>query len=94
MVGGSNDNGGIGAAWMFTRSGGYWTQDKSLVGTGVAAKAAPSASVDRSIVMVGRSNDNGGAGAATVFTRRGGGSDSQELATPSTTSHPAVNFEE
>jgi hypothetical protein len=94
MVGGSNDNGGIGAAWMFTRSGGYWTEDKGPVGTGVAAKVAPSASVDRSIVMVGRSNDNGGAGAATVFTRRGGGSDSQELARPSTTSNPAVNFEE
>ena len=61
MVGGSNDNGGIGAAWMFTRSGGYWTEDKSLVGTGVAANAVPSASVDSSIVMVGRSNDNGGA---------------------------------
>ena len=30
MVGGSNDNGGVGAAWMFTRSGGYWTQDKKL----------------------------------------------------------------
>ena len=94
MVGGSNDNGGIGAAWMFTRSGGYWTEDKSPVGTGVAAKAAPSASVDSTIVMVGRSNDNGGARAATVFTRRGGGSDSQELARPSATSNPAVNFEE
>jgi hypothetical protein len=94
MVGGSNDNGGVGAAWMFTRGGGYWTEDKSLVGTGVAAKAAPSASVDSSIVMVGRSNDNGGARAATVFTRRGGGSDSQELARPSATSNPAVNFEE
>src|SRR5262245_2854619 len=28
------------------------------------------------------------------FTRRGGGSDSQELARPSTTSNPAVNFED
>jgi hypothetical protein len=28
MVGRSNDNGGIGAAWMFTRSGGYWTQEQ------------------------------------------------------------------
>ena len=72
----------------------YWTDDKSPVGTGVASKAAPSASVDSSIVMVGRSNDNGGARAATVFTRRGGGSDSQELARPSATSNPAVNFEE
>ena len=94
MLGASNDNGGLGAAWVFTRGGGYWTEDKNLVGIGVAAKAAPSASVDRSIVMVGRSNDNGGAGAATVFTRRGGGSDSQELARPSATSNPAVNVEE
>jgi hypothetical protein len=97
MIGGSNDNGGVGAAWVFTRGGGYWTEDKNLVGTGAAPKAAPSASVDSSIVMVGRSNDNGGAGAATVFTRRGGGSDSQELARPSATSNPAnpaVNFEE
>ena len=92
ILGGFADDGGV--ALVFTRSGGYWTEDKSPVGTGVAAKAAPSASVDRSIVMVGRSNDNGGAGAATVFTRRGGGSDSQELARPSTTSNPAVNFEE
>ena len=94
MLGASNDNGGLGAAWVFTRGGGYWTEDKNLVGIGVAAKAAPSASVDSSIVMVGRSNDNGGAGAATVFTRRGGGSDSQELARPSATSNPAVNVEE
>ena len=94
MLGASNDNGGLGAAWVFTRGGGYWTEDKNLVGIGVAAKAAPSASVDSSIVMVGRSNDSGGAGAATVFTRRGGGSDSQELARPSATSNPAVNFDE
>jgi hypothetical protein len=92
MLGASNDNGGLGAAWVFTRGGGYWTENKNLVGTSVAAKAAPSASVDGSIFMVGRSNDNGGAGAATVFTRRGGGS--QELARPSATSNPAVHFEE
>jgi hypothetical protein len=39
MLGASNDNGGLGAAWVFTRGGGYWTE---VVGTGVAAKAAPS----------------------------------------------------
>jgi hypothetical protein len=94
ILGASNDNGGVGAAWVFTRSGGYWTQDKNLVGTGAAASAAPSASVDSSIVMVGRSNDNGGAGVATVFTRSGGGSDPQELARPSAPSNPRVNFEE
>jgi hypothetical protein len=77
ILGASNDNGGVGAAWVFTRSGSYWSQDKHLVGSGAAAKAALPASVDSSIVIVGRSNDNGGTGAATVFTRRGGGSDSQ-----------------
>jgi hypothetical protein len=85
---GSNDNGGLGAAWVFTRGGGYWTE---VVGTGVAAKAAPSNS---SIVMVGRPNDNGGAGAATVFTRRGGGSDSQEPPRPPAPSNPALTLEE
>src|SRR5512133_2531911 len=68
--------------------------EHALVGTGAAASAAPSASVDSSIVMVGRSNDNGGAGVATVFTRSGGGSVPQELARPSAPSNPRVNFEE
>jgi hypothetical protein len=94
IVGASNDNGGVGAAWVFTPSRGYWSQDKHLIGSGAAAKAASSASVDSSIVMVGRSNDNGGAGVAPVFTRSGGGSDSQDLARPSITSNPAVNYEE
>src|SRR5438067_66207 len=93
MVGRTAYDGGVGAAWVFTRSGGYWSQDKHLVGSG-AAKALPSASVDSSVDMVGRSNDNSGAGAATVFTQRGGGSDSQELARPSAPSDPAVSFEE
>jgi hypothetical protein len=79
MLGASNDNGGVGAAWVFTRIGDYWTQDKNLVGSGVAAKAAPSASVDSNIVIVDRSNQ-------TVFT--------QELARPSALSSPGVNFEE
>jgi hypothetical protein len=90
ILGASNDNGGVGAAWVFTRSGSYWSQDKHLVGSGAAATAALPASVD----SVGRSNDNGGTGAATVFTCRGGGSDSQVLARPSAPSDPAVNFEE
>ena len=98
MLGASNDNGGLGAAWVFTRGGGYWTEDKNLAGTGVAAKAAPSAPVNSSIVMVDRSvdrsSDNADAGAAKVFIRRGGSSHPQELARPSATSNPAANFEE
>src|SRR5580704_5712534 len=35
IVGGFNDNGGLGAAWVYTRSGGVWTQQGGkLVGTG------------------------------------------------------------
>jgi hypothetical protein len=94
MLGASNDNGGLGAAWVFTRGGGYWTEDKNLADTGAAAKAAPSGPVGSSIMMVGGSNESGDAGAATVSTRRGDGSASQELARPSATSNPAVNFDE
>ena len=91
MVGGSNDNGGIGAAWVFTRSGGDWTQDKNLVGTGAVGKSAPSVALSAdSTIMVGRSNDNGGVGAASVFTRSGDGSDSQEPPRPSAPSNQAV----
>jgi len=95
MVGGSNDNGGIGAAWIFTRGGGYWTQDKNLVSTGSVAKSAPSvASAEDSTIMVDRSNDNGSVGAASVFTRSGDGSDSQEPPRPSVPPNQAVSLEE
>ncbi len=94
MLGASNDNGGLGAAWVFTRGGSYWTEDKNLADTGTAAKAAPAGPVGSSIMMVGGSNESGDAGAATVSTRRGDGSASQELARPSATSTPAVNFDE
>jgi hypothetical protein len=93
MVGGSNDNGGVGAAWMFTRSGGHWTQDKNLVGIGAVGKSAPSiASADDSIVIVGRSNDSGGIGEASVFTRSDGGS--REPQRPPPPYNPAVSLEE
>ena len=50
MVGGSNDNGGIGAVWVFARSSGGWSQDKKLIGTGAMGKSTPSValSADRS----------------------------------------------
>jgi hypothetical protein len=69
-----------GAASVSIRSGGHWTQDERLVGTGAAGTSAPSVamSADGSIAMVGGSNDNGGVGAAWVFTRNGGGSDYNE----------------
>jgi hypothetical protein len=45
MVGGSNDNGGIGAAWVFSRSGGGWSQDKKLIGNDAIGKSTPSVAV-------------------------------------------------
>ena len=73
MVGGYDDNGGAGAAWVWTRSGGVWTQHGSkLVGTGAAGAAYQGASVslstDGNTAMVGGYSDNGGAGAVWVFT--------------------------
>jgi hypothetical protein len=77
MVGGYNDNGGAGAAWVFTFSGGVWTQQGSkLVGTGAVGHAAQGFRValsgDGSTAMVGGYNDDGGVGAAWVFTQSAG----------------------
>jgi hypothetical protein len=71
IVGGFAED--AGAALVFSRRGGHWTQDEQLIGAGAVGKSAPSValSADGSIVMVGGSNDNGGVGAAWMFTRRG-----------------------
>ncbi|MEO8037072.1 MAG: hypothetical protein ABI837_21780, partial [Acidobacteriota bacterium] len=39
IVGASADNSNIGAAWVWTRSAGVWTQQSKLVGSGAAGKA-------------------------------------------------------
>jgi hypothetical protein len=76
IVGGLSDNQGVGAAWVFTRSGGAWAQQGAkLVGTG-AVKAAQGSSValsaDGNTAIVGGRGDNQNVGAAWVFTRNGG----------------------
>lgn len=46
IVGGGHDNGGIGAAWVYTRSGRVWIQQGSkLVGTGAVGNADQGISV-------------------------------------------------
>src|SRR5262245_748280 len=78
IVGGVGDNGFIGAAWVFTRSGGVWTQEgPKLVGGGVGGGfanqgASVALSGDGNTAIVGGNNDNGFVGAAWVFTRSGG----------------------
>jgi hypothetical protein len=79
LVGGPADNllssGSVGAAWVFTRSGGVWSQQgPKLFGTGAAGDAFQGASVALSAdgntaVLGGPSDDR--VGAAWVFTRSG-----------------------
>jgi hypothetical protein len=76
IVGGPVDNDGVGAAWVFTRSGGVWSQQgPKLVGTGAANPAAQGVSValsgDGNTAIVGGFEDDGD-GAAWVFTRSAG----------------------
>ena len=97
MVGGFNDNGGVGAAWVFTHSGGHWIQDRKLVGTdaGSEAQSAPSVALPTdSSSVVGGSNDSSGAGAAPVFTRSSSDPDYQEPPGPPMLSNPALHLEE
>src|SRR5665213_3609643 len=79
IVGGPYDNGIAGAAWVWTRSGGIWTQQgKKLVGSGGEGHAyaqqgeSVSLSADGNTVIVGGIGDNGNVGAAWVWTRSGG----------------------
>ena len=77
LVGGVNDNAGAGAAWVFTRSAGIWTQQgPKLVGSGAIGAANQgqclTLSADGNTALIGGANDNGGLGAAWIFTRNGG----------------------
>jgi hypothetical protein len=77
IVGGSGDNGNVGAAWVWTRSGGIWTQQGTkLVGSNPGGSAQQGASValssDGNTAIVGGYFDQGGAGAVWVWTRSAG----------------------
>jgi hypothetical protein len=67
---------GVGAAWVFTRSGGVWSQQGKLVGTGAIGPAGQGSSValsgDGSTAIIGGPGDNRGIGATWVFTLSGG----------------------
>jgi CARDB/Carboxypeptidase regulatory-like domain len=74
IVGGDADNGGAGAAWIWTRSGGVWSQGPKLVGSGAVVSTFGSGqgcgvalSADGNTAMVGGWNDTG----TWVFTRSG-----------------------
>jgi hypothetical protein len=75
IVGGSADSSGAGAAWIFTRSNGAWTEQAKLVGTGATGSAlqgiAVALSGDGNTALVGGYGDTADNGAAWVFVRSG-----------------------
>lgn len=76
IVGGYADDSYNGAAWIFTRNAGVWSQQgNKLVGTGAIGQSyqgmSVSISADGNTAVVGGHNDNNGVGAAWVFSRSG-----------------------
>jgi hypothetical protein len=76
LVGGSADNSLQGAAWVFTRSGGTWTQQgNKIVGTGFVGSARQGSSVglsaDGNTAVIGGFGDDSNKGAMWVFKRNG-----------------------
>jgi hypothetical protein len=76
LVGGWNDDRRKGAAWVFTRSGGVWSQQGKLTagsesesGAGFGTSVALSA--DGNTALIGAPGDDNRNGAAWVFTRTG-----------------------
>jgi len=78
VVGGSSDNGGAGAAWVYTCSRGVWSQQAKLVGIDAARPSNEeqgfpvSLSADGNTAIVGAPGDNLNVGAAWVYTRSDG----------------------
>jgi len=79
-IGASSDANGVGATWVFTRSGTTWTQQgNKLVGSGYALESngfigqgySVGLSFDGNTLAVGGYGDNNGVGATWVFTRSG-----------------------
>lgn len=77
VVGGNSDGNQVGAVWIWTRSGGVWSQQGSkLVGSGAVGASnqgfAVAISADGNTVLAGGLGDNGFVGAAWVWIRIGG----------------------
>lgn len=75
--GGYDDDNGIGATWIFTRSVGIWTQQGSkLIGTGAVGNASQGSCVslsgDGNTLASGAYNDDDEIGAVWIFTRSAG----------------------
>jgi hypothetical protein len=78
VVGGAGDNHNSGAVWIFSRSGGQWTQqgDKLVPSDSAGSPSlhgnAVAVSADGNTAIVGGRTDSGGVGAAWVYARKAG----------------------
>jgi PKD repeat protein len=74
LVGGSGNDSGVGAAWVFTRSGSTWVQQERLTGAGESGEgdfgSSVALSADGDTALIGAPGD-GHIGAAWVFKRSG-----------------------
>jgi hypothetical protein len=75
LIGGSQFGGGLGAVWVFTRSGSGWTQATRIVGPGPVGAQAFGVSIglsaDGNTAVIGASFYNNRIGAAYVYRRSG-----------------------
>jgi FG-GAP repeat len=72
LIGGNQDNGFAGAAWVFTRSRGGWRQQGPKLTGGADFGFSVALSADGSTALIGANNDLGQSGSAMVFTRSHG----------------------
>jgi FG-GAP repeat len=77
LIGGPRDGGGTGAAWVFTQSGGKWTQQgEKLTGGGESGDGEFGYSVvlasEGNTALIGGPEDDAGVGAVWVFSRSAG----------------------
>ncbi len=75
LIGARRDDGGIGAAWVFTRSGTSWPAGTELTGAGELGDGefgySVALSADAEVALIGARLDAGDVGAAWLFTRSG-----------------------
>jgi IPT/TIG domain len=77
LIGAANDDGGNGAAWVFTRAGGVWTQQGQKLTGGIESGpgelgAAVALSADGDTALLGAPREYSGTGAAWVYTQSAG----------------------
>ena len=75
LIGDNNDNGAVGAVWVFTRTGSSFTQQQELTGGGESGGGqfgrTVALSADGNTALIAAPFDNNGVGAVWVFTRSG-----------------------